>query len=72
METIHGRKPFKDGNYMRKYGIKKFPIKRRLKEGVAERAQRYLQPHYSNGVLGNIYLSAGQHKGVNTAGTPLV
>ena len=24
-------------------------------------AQKYLQPHYSNGVFGNVYLSAGQH-----------
>ena len=32
-------------------------------------AQMYLQPHYSNGVFGNVYLSAGQQ--VNIAGTPL-
>ena len=24
-------------------------------------AQKYLQPHYVNGVFGNVYLSAGQH-----------
>ena len=24
-------------------------------------ARTYLQPHYSNGVFGNVYLSAGQH-----------
>ena len=24
-------------------------------------AQTYLQPHYGNGVFGNVYLSAGQH-----------
>ena len=24
-------------------------------------ARTYLQPHYGNGVLGNVYLSAGQH-----------
>ena len=24
-------------------------------------AQMYLQPHYANGVFGNVYLSAGQH-----------
>ena len=33
-------------------------------------AQTYLQPHYNNGVFGNVYLSAG-HKEVNNAGTPL-
>jgi hypothetical protein len=26
-----------------------------------EMAQTYLQPHYGNGVFGNVYLSAGQH-----------
>jgi hypothetical protein len=31
----------------------------------------YLQPHYGNGVFGNVYLSAGQHWEVNIAGTPL-
>ena len=25
------------------------------------KAKTYLQPHYSNGVFGNVYLSAGQH-----------
>ena len=34
-------------------------------------AGTYLQPHYGNGVFGNVYLSAGQHKEVNIAGTPL-
>jgi hypothetical protein len=24
-------------------------------------ARTYLQPHYGNGVFGNVYLSAGQH-----------
>ena len=24
-------------------------------------ARRYLQPHYGNGVFGNVYFSAGQH-----------
>ena len=34
-------------------------------------AGMYLQPHYGNGVFGNVYLSAGQHLEVNIAGTPL-
>ena len=29
----------------------------------------YLQPHYSNGVSGNVYLSAEQRYEVNIAGT---
>ena len=33
-------------------------------------AQMYLQPHYGNEVFSNVYLSAGQHKEVNIAGTP--
>ena len=38
----------------------------------AATAQTYLQPHYGNGVFGNVYLSAGQHyKEVNIASTPL-
>jgi hypothetical protein len=28
---------------------------------ILERARTYLQPHYGNGVFGNVYLSAGQH-----------
>ena len=34
-------------------------------------AGTYLQPHYGNGVFGNVYLSAGLHWEVNIAGTPL-
>jgi hypothetical protein len=26
-----------------------------------EKAGTYIQPHYGNGVFGNVYLSAGQH-----------
>jgi hypothetical protein len=26
-----------------------------------DQARTYLQPHYGNGVFGNVYLSAGQH-----------
>ena len=26
-----------------------------------DHAQTYLQPHYGNGVFGNVYISAGQH-----------
>ena len=36
-----------------------------------EQARTYLQPHYGNGVLGNVYLTAGQHYEVNLAGSPL-
>ena len=32
----------------------------------------YLQPHYDNGVFGNVYLSARQHYKVNIASAPLV
>ena len=32
-----------------------------LKLILDDLAQTYLQPHYGNGVLGNVYLSAGQH-----------
>ena len=28
---------------------------------MASKAGKYLQPHYGNGVFGNVYLSAGQH-----------
>ena len=28
---------------------------------VPDHARTYLQPHYGNGVFGNVYLSAGQH-----------
>ena len=38
---------------------------------VAGKAGTYLQPHYGNGVFGNVYLSADQHYEINTAGTPL-
>ena len=38
---------------------------------MASKAGKYLQPHYGNGVFGNVYLSAGQHWKVNIAGTPL-
>ena len=34
-------------------------------------AWTYLQPHYGNGVFGNVYLSAGQHLEVNIAGTQM-
>ena len=34
-------------------------------------AQMYLQPHYGNGVLGNVYLSARQHYEVKIACTPM-
>ena len=34
-------------------------------------ARTYLQPHYGNGVFGNVYLSAGKHQEINIAGTPL-
>ena len=33
--------------------------------------EQYLQPHYGNGVFGNVYFSAGQHKEVNIAGNRL-
>ena len=29
--------------------------------GLGHMAGTYLQPHYGNGVFGNVYLSAGQH-----------
>jgi hypothetical protein len=32
---------------------------KKLKEN--QMAGTYLQPHYGNGVFGNVYLSAGQH-----------
>ena len=37
--------------------------KRQSKPGnkVHNIAGTYLQPHYGNGVFGNVYLSAGQH-----------
>ena len=28
---------------------------------ISDHAQTYLQPHYNNGVFGNVYLLAGQH-----------
>ena len=28
---------------------------------LSDTARTYLQPHYGNGVFGNVYLSAGQH-----------
>ena len=37
---------------------------------VASLAPSDLQPHYSNGVFSNVYVSAGQHQEVNIAGTP--
>ena len=30
-------------------------------ENLSSYAQMYLQPHYGNGIFGNVYLSAGQH-----------
>ena len=38
---------------------------------VKDTALTYLQPYYSNGFFGNVYLSAGQHKKVNIVKTPL-
>ena len=32
-----------------------------FKEALAFQAQTYLQPHYGNGGLDNVYLLAGQH-----------
>ena len=32
-----------------------------VKLQVCRNARTYLQPHYGNGVFGNVYLSAGQH-----------
>ena len=37
------------------FGI--IPISRQQRD----MARTYLQPHYGNGVFGNVYLSAGQH-----------
>ena len=38
---------------------------------VSYKARSYLQSNNGNEVLGNVYLSAGQHKEVNIAGTQL-
>ena len=35
-------------------------LKGNLNYLLADTAKTYLQPHYNNGVFGNVYLSAGQ------------
>ena len=44
---------------------KKILVKRKLNLfyvlAAKYHARTYLQPHYGNGVFGNVYLSAGQH-----------
>ena len=57
-----------------KVAIAKFVWKMQKKSGIMKSgldamplfllddlARTYLQPHYGNGVFGNVYLSAGQH-----------
>jgi hypothetical protein len=39
---------------------------------LGDYARTYQQPHYGNEVFGNVYLSVGQQKEVNIAGTPLL
>ena len=42
-----------------------------LSTSITVKAETYLQSHCSNGSIGNVYLSAGQHKEVNIACTAL-
>ena len=55
-----------------KSGVEKFGLKKFMVEmSRVEKVRMYLQPHYGNGVFGNVYLSAGEDQEVKIAGTPL-
>ena len=58
----------KNKHYKVKNGLN---LEHRLTAQQTIEAQTYLQPHYSNGVSSNVYLSAGQHYGVNIAGNAI-